>query len=137
MSTALTFPRLLAIGALLLALQWLTENPAPLLPGWPLLMVSIGALLVAPLGLEVLRRNRLATITVPPAAWLIAWLGLTSSLVGAPGWVLLAWTLFSETLLFAWFFHRPAVAAVGTPAMTAVLFLVWRRGVVRTPSGTQ
>lgn len=44
------------------------------------------------------------------------------------GWMLLGWTLFSETLLFALFFGNPAVAAAGTPALGAVLFAVYRLG---------
>ena len=44
------------------------------------------------------------------------------------GWALLAWTLFSETLLFVWFFHHPALAAVATPALGALLFVVYRLG---------
>lgn len=44
------------------------------------------------------------------------------------GWMLLGWTLFSETLLFAVFFSRPAVAAVGAPVMAGVFVLVWKRG---------
>ena len=43
-------------------------------------------------------------------------------------WMLLGWTLFSETLLFALFFGNPAVAAVGTPALGAVLLAVYRLG---------
>ena len=44
------------------------------------------------------------------------------------GWMLLGWTLFSETLLFAVFFENPAVALVGTPALGLVLFCVYRLG---------
>ena len=47
------------------------------------------------------------------------------------GWLLLGWTLFSETLLFAVFFQRPSVALVGTPALSLVLWLVWRLPRVR------
>ncbi len=43
-------------------------------------------------------------------------------------WMLLGWTLFSETLLFAVFFANPAVALVGTPALGTVLYAVCRLG---------
>ncbi len=44
------------------------------------------------------------------------------------GWMLLGWTLFSETLLFAVFFGNPAVAAAGTPALGAVFLIVYLLG---------
>ena len=44
------------------------------------------------------------------------------------GWMLLGWTLFSETLLFALFFDEPAVAVVATPALGLVLLVVSRLG---------
>ena len=44
------------------------------------------------------------------------------------GWMLLGWTLFSESLLFAVFFDNPAVALVGTPALGLVLLGVYRLG---------
>ena len=44
------------------------------------------------------------------------------------GWMLLGWTLFSETLLFAVFFDNPAVALVGTPSLGLVLLGVYRLG---------
>lgn len=44
------------------------------------------------------------------------------------GWLLLGWTIFSETLLFAVFFEQPSVAVIGTPAFAAVLWLVWYLG---------
>jgi uncharacterized membrane protein len=47
-------------------------------------------------------------------------------------WMLLGWTLFSETLLFALFFGNPAVALVGTPAFGLVLLAVYRIGQARS-----
>ena len=44
------------------------------------------------------------------------------------GWMLLGWTLFSETLLFAVFFDKPAVALVGTPTLSILLLGVYRLG---------
>lgn len=44
------------------------------------------------------------------------------------GWLLLGWTLFSETLLFAVFFDNRAVALVGTPALGLVLLGVYHLG---------
>ncbi len=44
------------------------------------------------------------------------------------GWMLLGWTLFAETLLFAVFFDNPAVALVGTPVLGLVLLAVYRLG---------
>lgn len=44
------------------------------------------------------------------------------------GWMLLGWTSFSETLLFAVFFDNPAVTLVGAPALGLVLLGVYRQG---------
>ena len=44
------------------------------------------------------------------------------------GWMLLGWTLFSETLLFAVFLDDRAVALVGSSALSVVLIGVYRLG---------
>ena len=44
------------------------------------------------------------------------------------GWALLGWTWFSETLLFAVFFHRPSVALLASPLLGVALWLTWRLG---------
>ena len=90
---------------------WVWENtPGPSLHGIPMVN-SAGWFAVGLVMMGLLLR------AVPP---------LRSGRFDDLGWMLLAWTLFSETLLFAVFFRWPGVAVVGTPALGAVLWFVWK-----------
>ena len=44
------------------------------------------------------------------------------------GWALLGWTWFSESVLFAVFFHRPSVSLLASPVLAFALWVTWRLG---------
>jgi YndJ-like protein len=87
MSTFTKWPRLVAYGALLWGVTALLSHPHPLTPFWPQLLTVLGAMVAVPLGLEVLRRQQVADIAIPPAGWAGAWLLLSLNFLAGGGTV--------------------------------------------------
>lgn len=74
---------------------------------WPLLIVALGAMVIVPLGLEVLHRQKVAVIEVRPVLLTGAWLFMVAGVIleqrsstAAPWFYALPWLLV--TLWIAW-----------------------------------
>jgi len=66
---ATIFPGVLLWGAHC----FVQDSLVPFGVSWPLMVVAFGAMVIVPLGLEVLRRQSVAVIEVPPAVLIGAW----------------------------------------------------------------
>jgi hypothetical protein len=87
MNAALRFPRLVVAGAGLWLVVALFAWAHPYTPAWPQVLTLLGAMVAVPAGLEVLRRQRVADISLPPAVWGGAWGLLALNMIAGGGMV--------------------------------------------------
>src|SRR5688500_6631260 len=85
MKPPLSLTGLLIAGAVVLAVQSLVTGTVPYSVDWPLLIVTFGATIIVPAGLEAVRRHLAARINMSPLLFLVSWVGMAWASCREPG----------------------------------------------------